>query len=911
MKKTDSFWRRLSRTLWGRSAAPAHVGGRRFCRPRLERLESRITPSGNDTLTTALPVTLQNGTAVPTSGAALTAVNQVDLYVVQLQAGDQVAADLSAMNGAGPGDALRVFDVNGKQLAFQENPVGGGDTLLTFDALATGPYYVGVSSNGDYAYDPTASGGGTGGLADGAYTLNLTLTAGAILATENPPNYSVGTAQSIHGDVDASITGQSVLQGTYAIGQTEYYRFTVDQTGGLTATVTPRDGTALLPRLALYDDNGQLLIQSDASPGNVSAELNQHLQPGTYYLGVAAVTDSGGRSGDQSYVLATMFDSGSSPFQPLSVGLGPDGVATGDFNHDGNLDIVTANSGDNTVLVLLGHGDGTFQPAVTYAVTDANGNGIGPNAVAVGDFNGDGNLDIVTANIGDDTVSVLLGNGDGAFQPAVTYAVGNSPFSVAVGDFNGHPDIVTAGDSTAEDSMVSVLLGNGNGTFQPAVTYAEGFSLAFFSVAVGDFNGHPDIVTANAFNGTVSVLLGNGDGTFQSAVTYAVGNYPDSVAVGDFNNDGNSDIVTANIGGNTVSVLLGQGNGQFRTSTAANAIAIRNVPYLQDLTGTLDSNGNPIPDELILDSSGALLFRQGQGAPDQFAPPKIINPGHPARDATVFQTADGWAVAAVDEAGNTVSIYTWNAATASFERTAGFATGNLPVCIAAADLTGDGLDDLVVSNEFDDSVTIAFQTPDGAFGNLITRAVGVGPSDIAFANLGGSKAPDILVSDQASGDVTVLFNDSTPSSLPTFSRQSRYRAGAGPFDIDDSTGTQTVLSELQTVGLAVGDFTGPGNDDVVVLNRGAKSFTLLPNQGQGSFANPQSGNTYFPTSDQAAQIAALTLPGDARPSVAVLMEDLSQIGCGRAPPGIYAAFLGLLGSESCKVSPYGRGLASR
>src|ERR1019366_806936 len=122
------------------------------------------------------------------------------------------------------------------------------------------------------------------------------------------------------------------------------------------------------------------------------------------------------------------------------------------------------------------------------------------------------------------------------------------------------------------------------------------------------------------------------------------------------------------------------------------------------------------------------------GPIDQFAPPLIINPNNPARDATVFQTADGWAVAAVDDTGNMVSVYTWNSSTLSFQRTIAFATGNLPVRIVASDLNGQevnghSLDDLVVANDFDNTATIALQQTDGTFTTL-TRPTGVGPSDI-------------------------------------------------------------------------------------------------------------------------------------------------------------------------------------
>src|SRR5205085_8640038 len=135
------------------------------------------------------------------------------------------------------------------------------------------------------------------------------------------------------------------------------------------------------------------------------------------------------------------------------------------------------------------------------------------------------------ANYGDNTISVLLGNGDGTFQPAVTYAVGANPIAVAVADFNGHPGIVAADSnydsktSTFGSGSVSVLLGNGDGTFLPAATYSVGRDPR--SVVVAKLNGHLDIFTANATDNTVSVLLGNGDGTFApTAVASPTGRNP-------------------------------------------------------------------------------------------------------------------------------------------------------------------------------------------------------------------------------------------------------------------------------------------------------------------------------------------------------------------------------------------------
>ena len=142
-----------------------------------------------------------------------------------------------------------------------------------------------------------------------------------------------------------------------------------------------------------------------------------------------------------------------------------------------------------------------------------------------------------------------------SFLPAVNYGVGTQPTLVAVGDFNGDgkPDLVVA---NLGSNTVSVLLGNGDGTFQPAVNYGAGFQPS--SVAVGDFNGDgkPDLVVANHGSNTVSVLLGNGDGTFQAAVSFSAGTNAYSASVGDFNRDGKPDLTVANFGSINVSMLL-------------------------------------------------------------------------------------------------------------------------------------------------------------------------------------------------------------------------------------------------------------------------------------------------------------------------------------------------------------------
>jgi len=244
----------------------------------------------------------------------------------------------------------------------------------------------------------------------------------------------------------------------------------------------------------------------------------------------------------------------------------PNSLAVGDFNRDGKLDLVVANGGSNDVNIFLGDGDGTFQAPQAF-VTNSDLDDVEPSSVAVGDFDHDGNLDLAVANPGG--LSVLLGNGDGTFKPFVSYAAASTPVWVATGDFNrdGKLDLAVANEGS---NTVSVLLGNGDGTFRAPVDYNAGTQPA--SVAIADLNGDGklDLAVANHGSNNISVLLGNGNGTFQASVAYRAGSGPTMVAVGDFNGDGKPDLMVANnaINGGTpgVSVLLGKGNGTFPTA---------------------------------------------------------------------------------------------------------------------------------------------------------------------------------------------------------------------------------------------------------------------------------------------------------------------------------------------------------
>jgi hypothetical protein len=294
----------------------------------------------------------------------------------------------------------------------------------------------------------------------------------------------------------------------------------------------------------------------------------------------------GGGTSNVMFFAVTPSSSSIALSAPSAFGAGtdPDSAAVGDFNGDGKLDLAVANEGSNNVSILLGKSDGTFQAAVDY------GAGSNPSSVAVGDFRDDGKLDLVVANDGSDNVSILLGNGDGTFQAAVNYGVGSAPTSVAVGDFNGDGKLDLAVVNELSNNF-SILLGNGDGTFQAAVNYGAGLSL--FSVAVGDFNGDGklDLAVASGGSDYVSVLLGNGDGTFKTAVQYVAGLEPISVAVADFNGDGKLDLAVANYESNNVSILLGKGDGTFQAAVDY-GIGTENYPATPGSVAVGDFNGD-------------------------------------------------------------------------------------------------------------------------------------------------------------------------------------------------------------------------------------------------------------------------------------------------------------------------------
>src|SRR5215472_1097239 len=299
-------------------------------------------------------------------------------------------------------------------------------------------------------------------------------------------------------------------------------------------------------------------------------------------------------------------------------------IAVGDLDGNGTQDVVVADgcasgtsgvacSPEGIVGVLMGNGNGTLQPVVTYS---SGGFGLERMQVVVIDVNGDNKPDIIVSNCGPSgscgtgVAGVLLGNGDGTFQSAVSYETGGYHANrIAVSDVNGDgkPDIIVANScsgstscSSDSSAAIGVLLGNGDGTFQPALTFASGGQYGL-ALAVKDVNGDgkPDVIVGNCESGgcgggeaSVSVLLGKGDGTFQPAASYPAVSVLD-IAVSDINEDGKLDLVVASWAG-AVGILLGNGDGTFQAEQTYSS----GGQYPETVTVS-DLNGDRWPDVVV------------------------------------------------------------------------------------------------------------------------------------------------------------------------------------------------------------------------------------------------------------------------------------------------------------------------
>lgn len=526
-----------------------------------------------------------------------------------------------------------------------------GDIPLTFTGIAT---------SGDFGQSNTCS----GSIAVGSScTISVTFTPttvgqaiGSLTLTDNAP----GTPQMVGLNGTGFI--YSVPQISLPLGPDSA------APGGSSFTLTV-NGSGFAP-VSVINWKGSALTTTFVSATQLTAVIpaSDISSAGTAFITVVNPSPGGGTSNEVAFQIASPAPGPAFSRTDISVGQQPEFIVEADFNGDGKPDLAVTNAGSNTVSILLGKGDGTFQPRVDYAT------GREPGAIAVGDFNKDGKLDLAVANVSCPinggtcslgSISILLGNGDGTFQPQKTLSVNYVPQSIAVGDFNGDGVLdLAVGQNEPTGGVITIFLGNGDGTFKPGIDYPAGpmHSGAPPSLVTGDFNGDGklDLASSSGYGGSeISILLGNGDGTFKSPVQYSTGSQPQTIVAGDFNGDGKLDLAAADNapGANAVSVLLGNGNGIFQSQ----------VEY------------------------GAGVDPYGVTAADVLGDDKLD-------------------LVTANLAANTISILKGNG-DGTFQANLDFPVGVSPRSVVAADFNGDGRVDLATANFGSNSVSILLQVP--------------------------------------------------------------------------------------------------------------------------------------------------------------------------------------------------------
>jgi Ca2+-binding RTX toxin-like protein/6-phosphogluconolactonase (cycloisomerase 2 family) len=540
-----------------------------------------------------------------------------------------------------------------------------------------------------------------------------------------------------------------------------------------------------LPGMTVYLDinnNGSRDTGDDAEPTDVT-DVDGKYQFNSLPESVYTVRTEPATVRQQTAPLGNQFET-----SEHTAGDGPQWISHGDFDNDGDTDLAVANQVNNTVSLLINDGDGGFSESAAPYV------GAGPESVALADFNGDGRLDLAVGHQYTNYVSVLLDDGDGGYEAKVDYTTAGGAGAVTTGDFNsdGYPDLAVANEfaSASGSDTLTVLLNqaDGSGTFDTDSSVTLNVGNAPVSVVSGDFNadGKEDLAVANMDDNSVQVLLNAGGASFpsQATFTFVVGTGPFHLATGDLDDDGDIDLATANVLSDSISILTNAGNGtSFSVSSPLPAGSGPASLVAEDLDsdGDLDLAATNRNTENL-----AILRNLGDGT---FQSPENFG-------VADFSTPLAWSVVAVDLDGD----------------------GDIDLAVANgdADLVSI-LDNTLVPGSFrvtvDDGATVsgvdfgfgipAIVTTDFSDGTLTIEADDVEPWDITV---------DVL-----DGNVRVLVGDTADESIGTIDPSDVIQiivTGSAGAEVIDLSGV-TAADFDHASGLTTHVEAGGGNDTII------------------------------------------------------------------------------------------------
>ncbi|MFO0579177.1 MAG: FG-GAP-like repeat-containing protein [Polyangia bacterium] len=462
----------------------------------------------------------------------------------------------------------------------------------------------------------------------------------------------------------------------------------------------------------------------------------------------------------------------------------------GDFNGDGKLDLATGSSGMLGPIVALGRGDGTFD-----SPRSTPGLAFGQRAVTA-DLNGDRRTDIIEAGFSD--VFVWRAAADGSLLPPSIYPVGTQPQALLVLEANGDgkPDLVLGQAA----GRLSLLTGGGDGTLGAATGLRDAPG-GVDALASGDLNGDRKADFLALCGDKLAVRLSRGDGTFDSAADVTLPAVAQRLLVGDFNKDGKADVYLAADAMTPLStLLLGKGDGTFQAPRTISPAPLRGVSVAA--AGDLDLDGKL---DLALGSSGDNLALLAFGRGDGTFVEDAVAPGTPSAIASADVNRDGKQdVLAVGAGTNKAYVFLGNG-DGTLQAARSYDTDKGASALATGDFNGDGKLDLVVANYDANTVSLLPGNGDGTFQPQRVASVGKGPNSIVAADVNGDLKLDVVTADYEGDTVSVLLGSGTGS----FSAVKSYSVGKGPSAV------------------AVADFNGDGRIDLISANADASTLSYL------------------------------------------------------------------------------------